>query len=716
MKRKLLGAASLLLVILVAGCGGADAPDREAAGGPQSRVQVTPRTGPTPPTAPTTLEGLEHTRRPLGSPKALPNSGYAVDTASREQVRLFYKTVFASSDNVASGWNGNVAGCTAGDTTADFKAAVLRRINWFRAMAGVPASVQFDSTFNQKAQQAALLMAARNPDEQHVQGLSHFPTADWTCFPQMLFGAEAAGKSNLALGSIGADSVSSYMQEPDANNPAVGHRRWLLYPQTQLMGTGDVAGVIPTNAIWVQDGNFGTGRPLVRDPDQFVAWPPRGYAPYQTVYPRWSLSYPNANFAGATVTMLKNGVPLGTTKEAVQNGFGENTIVWIPAGYTDTMTWAKPSADDTYTVTISNVTGVNVPSSFNYTVTVFDPETAGIGDGPITIAGSDTLASNTPGSYSFATLPGANTYQWRVLSASAFSGDGAESGAGNFTASVSAGYNVVTSDVHAGGANAFHLAHGTAPGFVVDQVLRLNQELVASANATLNFKSRLGLSSPDQRAMVEVSADQGATWTVVYEQAGQQTGQTVVFGEPSFTTRSIALGAFANRVILVRFRYAFASGVFYGGAQSGIGWYIDDISATNMSTVATTATTVTGDPHFTLTSGAGQVLLQGRAGMYGYYADWGLTKTVTVLAPNPSDCLFDWAEAQLGPGLAAHTPSVNYLGVFYLRQYSSGLILGVSLVDLPNLDVVANNVYYALNGEIHALGPAAAWYAQASCQ
>ena len=712
MKPNLLHPASLLLAILVAGCGGADAPlDREVAGGPQSRLQVTPRTGPTPPAAPTTLEGLEHTRRPLGSPKALPNSGYAVDTTSREQVRLFYKTVFASSNDVASGWNGNVAGCTAGETTADFKAAVLRRINWFRAMAGVPATVQFDSTFNQKAQQAALLMAARNPDEQHVQGLSHFPTADWACFPQMLFGAEAAGKSNLALGSIGADSVASYMQEPDANNPAVGHRRWLLYPQTQLMGTGDVAGVIPTNAIWVQDGNFGTGRPAVRDPDQFVAWPPRGYTPYQTVYPRWSLSYPNANFAGATVTMLKNGVPLGTTKEAVQNGFGENTIVWIPAGYTDTMTWAKPTADDTYTVTISNVTGVNVPSSFNYTVTVFDPGT----DGPITIAGADTLTAGQSGNYSFNAVSGATSYQWRVLSGTPFtSGDGAESGTtGNFTVSASAGYNLVSNDIHANGARSFHLAHMVP---AVDQVMTLNQQLVPGASATLNFNSRLGLSSPDQHAMVEISADDGVTWTTKFDQPGQQTGNTNSIGETSFFPKSISLAEYANRTIRVRFRYAFSSGLFYSSGDPGVGWYIDDISATGVTAVTPGAPSVVASPNFSMTSGVGQVFVQARAGMYGYYADWGVLKPVTVLAPNPSDCLFDWAEAQLGPGLAAHTSSVNYLGVFYLRQYSSGLVLGVSLVDLPNLDVVANNVYYALNGEIHALGPAATWYAQAGCQ
>ena len=39
--------------------------------------------------------------------------------------------------------------------------------------------------------------------------------------------------------------------------------------------------------------------------DGFVAWPPPGFVPYQTVYPRWSFVLRGADFTNATVTMQR---------------------------------------------------------------------------------------------------------------------------------------------------------------------------------------------------------------------------------------------------------------------------------------------------------------------------------------------------------------------------------------------------------------------------
>lgn len=69
-----------------------------------------------------------------------------------------------------------------------------------QAMAGVPATVKFNSTLSKKAQRAALMMAAN-------QDLSHFPPAGWKCYAKD--GAEAAGNSNLSLvGSWAAPAPS----------------------------------------------------------------------------------------------------------------------------------------------------------------------------------------------------------------------------------------------------------------------------------------------------------------------------------------------------------------------------------------------------------------------------------------------------------------------------------------------------------------------------
>ena len=381
------------------------------------------------PRFPQSLKGLDAGRtfaaQPLKSAKAAVDGGYVVDTENREAVRLFYKAVYASSDGVASQWTGNLATCDAGDTSSDYKAATLRRINWFRAMAGVPASIQFDATFNAKAQQAAMLMSANNQ-------LSHTPPSTWRCYSA--FAAEAAGKSNLGLGSSGTDAVSGgYMADGGANNAAVGHRRWVLYPQTRFMGTGDVrdtsgATTSSANALWVFDANVSSARPAVRD--DFVAWPPKGFTPYPAVFPRWSFSHPKADFSAATVTMTENGTPLATRTEPVMNGFGENTLVWLPGAYTDGMTWAKPAFDTAYQVQLSNVVIDGEARSFSYRVTVFDPDQRVAAAVTQTIAGNSSAVVGQSSAYTFNPVLGATNYQWRTVSTVPFAfNDGAEGGA-----------------------------------------------------------------------------------------------------------------------------------------------------------------------------------------------------------------------------------------------------------------------------------------------
>ncbi|HSI53529.1 MAG TPA: CAP domain-containing protein [Ramlibacter sp.] len=670
----------LLPAMLIAACGGGDAPVAARA----------PMTGPEAPSFPPSLDGLAAGKRPWSAA----DGGYIVDTGSRAEVLLFYKTVYASSSQVPVGWSGDTSACNAGDSSAENKAAVLRRINWFRAMAGVPAAVQLDTTFNQKAQQAAMLMAANG-------ALSHTPPVGWTCFNATA--SEAAAKSNLTIGRSGAESVGeSYMRDSGANNTIVGHRRWILYPQTQAMGTGDVGGDNPVNALWVQDANIHSARPAVRD--DFVAWPPKGYAPHAVVYARWSFSYPGADFSAATVSMTENGASIATRKEVPVNGFGENTLVWYPGAYADGMSWARPAADTAYQVTISNVVVSGVPRSFTYTTTVFDADTASVE--PVTISGSAALASNQVGTYGFSAVTGASTYQWRSLTMSPLEfSDGAEMGAGHFTASTSAGYSLVATDVSANGSASFHFAHPEA----ADQVMLLAQPVVASADATLHFASRLGLSSPVQRALVEVSTDEGANWTTVFEQAGQQSGMTSDFGEMEFTSRSVSLAAYANRTVLLRWRYALQSGSWYPQTSAAVGWYVDDIQLTGFSSVTAGVATRADAAGFQVAPPGGNFALQARAGMYGYFADWGPLKTVTLSsAVTGADCLFNYAQANYA-GLFAPASTSQTAGIYYFRHYAAtNTYLGVNASD--------NNVYYKIgNANPVNAGSLSAWLAAASC-
>src|SRR5881394_998069 len=251
-----------------------------------------------PPLPPTPEEVSRLPRR--GISKHGPTGPFTVNTARREEARNFFNTVYAASEGFSIGWTGNLGTCTPGTTDAAFRNLVAIRINYYRAMAGIPANIAFDPIFNTKDQAAALIMSANN-------SLSHFPPTTWTCYSAN--GYEAAGKSNIALGNAGPDAVTAFIEDSGSNNTVVGHRRWLLYPQTQLMGTGDVPDTganYAGNAIFVQDGHYTDPRPSTRD--NFVSWPPPGFVPYPVVFARWSISFPNASFLSATVTMSTNSV------------------------------------------------------------------------------------------------------------------------------------------------------------------------------------------------------------------------------------------------------------------------------------------------------------------------------------------------------------------------------------------------------------------------
>jgi uncharacterized protein YkwD len=286
-----------------------------------------------------------------------------INTQNKNEVGNFYLTTYLASNGVPPNWNGDVENCDAGTTSEAFKQAMLTRINYFRSMAGIPPVVSFKADYNDKAQQAALMMSANNM-------LSHFPTADWECYTAE--GAEGAANSNLYLGVNGPPAISGYVEDPGIGNEVVGHRRWILFPQTQYMGTGDIppAGVgnPRANALWVFDlQNIGGPRPDTRE--EYVAWPPPGYVPYQVVFPRWSFAYAFADLTNATVTMTKNGQPLSLQQHPVVYGYGERTMVWEP----NDIFGQAPGSDITYNVTITNVIINGQPNTFNYQVIVFAP-------------------------------------------------------------------------------------------------------------------------------------------------------------------------------------------------------------------------------------------------------------------------------------------------------------------------------------------------------
>lgn len=552
-------------------------------------------------------------------------AGFVVDPASREESRTFFRTVFTASEGVDMGWTGNYDPGDAGDTSQEFKNAVRRRINYVRAMAGVPATITFNSTFSAKSQEAALIMSGNN-------SLSHYPPNDWKYWTAD--GYEAAGKSNLAFGSAGPNSVVGYINDHGGGNTAVGHRRWLLYPQTETMGTGDVPGdgtYREANSIWVFDGNFGGSRPDTRDSSggqPFVAWPPPGHVPYSLVFPRWSISVPGANFSGATVTMQRTdgGAPesVAVVKEPISTGVGEPTLVWVYDGLdaTQTQFHPRPSGGDvTYSVSISGITVGGQAKTFNYDVTVYDPDVVGDDyEAPLT-AGPANPAVGTGNAYSVDVGDLTNQFQWRAMQIpdQTLITEDAENAETNVTISKTHDYDSFMTGAGVGGSTAFRLNHN---GSSQNETIALHGTFLAGSSSSLSFSSRRLAVTEDEITAAQLSFDDGASWVTVWEQSAHAQ-------EGGYSEKSVSLAAYSEQTFQLRFLFSIGFGSWY---PTG-GWYVDDIELSNVSSISDIdpSGTIAGTSYLFNPDSSGRYGLQVRGVFFGDYPfDWGPVTTVNA--------------------------------------------------------------------------------------
>ena len=97
---------------------------------------------------------------PQTPPRPRPRkSGVSVDRHDRAATADFFKTVYLASQGIATGWDGNRADCTPGSNSAAHAAATILRVNYFRAMAGLPGDIVLDALWSEKCLQAALMMS-----------------------------------------------------------------------------------------------------------------------------------------------------------------------------------------------------------------------------------------------------------------------------------------------------------------------------------------------------------------------------------------------------------------------------------------------------------------------------------------------------------------------------------------------------------------------------
>lgn len=616
MTQRILGTTLALAFLALAGCGGqADAPAPQTMSGAAKSVapsQVkldTPLTNEQAQAAQGYQPGVVYERQEAARVLA-EGTPLTIDTRDREQVRLVFNNIYREPAP-ADAWTGSHAAGVPGTTSPAFKAAVIQRVNWFRAMAGLRATVRLSDAYSAKAQHAALMMSVAGQ-------LSHTPSPSWKFYTPD--GAEAAGASNLALGIHGPDAIDGYIQDDGDNNAAVGHRRWIFHPNTLVMGTGDVPSgtidgrqVMASNALWVTDTDYWGPRTPVRD--DFVAWPSSGYVPYSTVYERWSLSYPNADFSQARISVTRDGVPVNQAIETVIPNVGENTIVWKMPVIDGTRKHPRPTADVRYRVSVSNVLVAQRARSFDYDVTVFDPAVATPGRMlPVASAPAQARAGQ-PYAARIDALAGASAYSLtEYLRAPLAATRAAPIDSGTWTTANGGRYAIIDK-----GALRFYVADDWLP-----QIATLNKTLYVTSGAARVLVTRsMGLATKEQSFRVQASSDDGMNWRDVYH----ETGRAMV--EPLAGKLTVSLGDFAGKVVRLRL-VADVSGPAYIGADTG--WTVSDIGFEGVEDLGQGRELRSASGEFTLTPArAGNYLLVPRAELHGLYdTDAGNPALVSV--------------------------------------------------------------------------------------
>ena len=510
---------------------------------------------------------------------------------------------------------------------------------------GVPAGITLNPTYNAADQQAALMQSV-NAASGNVIALNHTPPASWTFYTAA--GADASSKSNLYYGKAGPDAITGYVADAGSINAALGHRRWLFFPQTLQMGTGDVPGDGTfargaANATWILDttagGTVNSPRPATRRPQ--VSYPPAGYVPFQVVFPRWSFSYPQADFSAATVTMTRDGQPIPVTLEPLGNGtiVGENTLVWVYNNANSELESAhpRPAADIAYVVNVNNVRINGASQNFNYTVTVFDPDAPGADSAPTQIAGAALPPIRQASAFTVTQPSFAGSFDWRTLQFSPFNKTyNAEAGLDGLVPSITGDYAVVQNITSVGAGSSYRLTHAFP---IRTQSLTLpDTYLVGTNNPSLVFSSRVGVAVATQVARVQISTDDGESWFDAFSQPGASLPNvpSPAVTDIAFIPRVVSLADYAGRTINVRFAYTGdpTQGSYTPSPNNPVGWFIDDITLGDVQIVSASAfTRVTSGSTFSVTpAAAGAMALQARGVMFNAYPiEWGPALRVRAL-------------------------------------------------------------------------------------
>jgi hypothetical protein len=548
------------------------------------------------------------------APLRMHSSGLGVNVKDRNDVIAFWNAVYQASEGFEKrmAWTGNYTG-NNGVTSADFADDVERRLNYFRAMCGVPANVQVNttatvvispadaykpstSTLKSSAAQSAALLLVRNYDAANGSNLAitHDPAPSLTGWSTAAWNASAKG--NFSFGFCGPTAITEYMLEQynsdttlSSWNSKVGHRRWCLYPPATNFATGDQPGTglnrPPTNVFYIAQKLEEMTPPAKA---VFVAYPPSGYFPASLNSPFWSLSRENANFSAATVKMTDasgTNIPIQSVESGGQ--YGDSSLIWKVA----TSAALRAVYNDTrFNVVVSGIQGVGIPTSYSYSTTLINPDRLTSNQ---SITGVSKLQATKSATYTFTPPMRAESLQMLISTTSkaAWKDDAETTTTSQVIDRTSSVYPLISKTANFGafgsltGTRAFRLTFPTVYDVttrgVPQQIFEVKRDIIPSGKAILTFQYRRGFMTTASKLAVELSTTNGLTWT--------QIGKTIsgIGNTYDVSSKMVSIPLPASTTpVRIRFRYFSTSGSIYTHEKAPTlptGIFIDEISTTGCS-------------------------------------------------------------------------------------------------------------------------------------
>jgi hypothetical protein len=271
---------------------------------------------------------------------------------------------------------------------------------------------------------------------------------------------------------------------------------------------------------------------------------------------------------------------------------------------------------------------------------------------PAALNGPAAPVLATPNTYAVAAVRGASAHEWRYMRRVAAATDGANATT-NITSTLG---SPLSTAVKQEGAACYRLHHGSRR----DEYIEYRSSRVAGTAPVMRYYSRFAYALTSQKAFVQVSIDNGQTWISLDPQSGSGGS-----GQSSFSQRTVSLAAVAGREFKLRFYYAIAGAQYSLGSGNGDGWYIDNVSFTDVldTTGAVSATVPATNSVSFAPPASGEWLLASRPTIGGNPLAYGPSLAVNAVTAPPPPTFSDWATTQeSAAGLPAGTLSANAAG------------------------------------------------------